>query len=79
MPMTTPTEMQLISSPQGAIAFCHPKPDTISSNWFTMEYWQQKPAITGSSKGPYTTWFVKPDLNEGMIASGYCVTTTVVG
>ncbi|WP_232847224.1 3-deoxy-D-manno-octulosonic acid kinase [Shewanella nanhaiensis] len=65
LPVTATTEMQIIISPQGAIAFCHPTPDTISSNWFTMEYWQQKSAITGSSKGRYTTWFVKPDLSVG--------------
>ncbi|GGI77416.1 3-deoxy-D-manno-octulosonic acid kinase [Shewanella hanedai] len=64
LPVTELTKMQIKETPQGSIAFCHPTPDTICSDWFTMEYWQQKSAITGSSKGRYTTWFVKPDLIE---------------
>ncbi|MEC4739852.1 3-deoxy-D-manno-octulosonic acid kinase [Shewanella sp. E94] len=63
-PVTERTKMQFKETPQGSIAFCPPTPDTICRDWFTMEFWLQKSAITGSSKGRYTTWFVKPNLTE---------------
>lgn len=58
------THMQIKKSPKGSIAFCHPRLDSISSDWFTMEYWQQKSVITGSSKGRHITWFIQPNLDE---------------
>ena len=37
----------------------------VEKAWFTPEFWQQKGAITGESKGRYTTYFVKTiDINE---------------
>jgi len=56
--------MQIKQTPSGAIAFCDATPETISVQWFTFDYWQSQGAITGSSKGRYTTWFVKPNMAE---------------
>ncbi|WP_394148023.1 3-deoxy-D-manno-octulosonic acid kinase [Shewanella atlantica] len=56
--------MQIKQTSSGAIAFCDTTPSSISTQWFTYDYWQKLSAITGSSKGRYTTWFVKPDTAE---------------
>lgn len=56
--------MQIKQTPSGAIAYCDATPETISVQWFTFDYWQSQGAITGSSKGRYTTWFVKPNMAE---------------
>lgn len=56
--------MQIKQTPSGAIAYCDATLETISEPWFTFDYWQSQAAITGSSKGRYTTWFVKPNMTE---------------
>lgn len=52
--------MQLKPTDAGYIAFRHPSLKAITPDWFTFDYWQELGAVTGSSKGRYTTWFVKP-------------------
>ncbi|WP_076413164.1 3-deoxy-D-manno-octulosonic acid kinase [Shewanella sp. UCD-KL12] len=56
--------MQIKHTPLGHIAFCPPTSDAITNEWFTVEHWQKLSAVTGSSKGRYTTWFVKPQSSE---------------
>lgn len=37
----------------------------VERDWFKPEYWQQKGAVTGESKGRYTTYFVRTeDINN---------------
>ena len=50
--------MKFKKTVQGDIAFCDHTPNQIEPNWFSAEFWREKSAITGSSKGRYTTWFV---------------------
>ncbi|GIU51032.1 3-deoxy-D-manno-octulosonic acid kinase [Shewanella sairae] len=50
--------MKFKKTSQGSIAFCEHTPKQIEPNWFGAEFWREKSAITGSSKGRYTTWFV---------------------
>ena len=52
--------MQIKPTDAGHIAFCQPELKPITPDWFTLNYWQELGAITGSSKGRYTTWFVNP-------------------
>jgi len=34
--------------------------NSISSDWFEVDYWRQKNRIMGESKGRHTTWFIDP-------------------
>lgn len=56
--------MQIKQTSQGAIAYCVTAAQAITTEWFDVSFWQQLGAVTGSSKGRYTTWFVKPALNK---------------
>ena len=65
MPANVQTEqpkmtMQIKQTNQGAIAFCVSAAQGITTEWFDVDFWQQRSAVTGSSKGRYITWFVKP-------------------
>ncbi|WP_298774959.1 3-deoxy-D-manno-octulosonic acid kinase [uncultured Shewanella sp.] len=51
--------MQLIKTDIGYIAFHNDLLETPSQAWFNVEFWRKKQAITGSSQGRYTTWFMK--------------------
>ena len=53
--------MQIKQTSQGAIAYCVTAAQAITTEWFDISFWQQQSAVTGSSKGRYITWFVKPD------------------
>lgn len=57
-------DMRIKTIPNGVIALCQDTSDTISSEWFTVDYWRAQQAVVGSSKGRYTTWFVKPNLDQ---------------
>ncbi|MCL1147767.1 3-deoxy-D-manno-octulosonic acid kinase [Shewanella sp. 10N.261.52.F9] len=50
--------MKFKKTSQGSIAYCQHTPSDIEPSWFGAEFWREKSAITGSSKGRYTTWFV---------------------
>lgn len=52
------TAIQIIKTAQGHIALCQDTPTTLTPAWFSVDFWQQKQAVVGSSKGRYTTWFV---------------------
>lgn len=53
--------MQTKTTHNGVIAFCQDTPTSISPEWFTVDFWRAQQAVIGSSKGRYTTWFVKTD------------------
>ena len=53
--------MQIKQTSQGAIAYCVTAAQAITTEWFDVGFWQKQAAVTGSSKGRYITWFVKPD------------------
>ncbi|ABV85439.1 3-deoxy-D-manno-octulosonic acid kinase [Shewanella pealeana] len=50
--------MKFKKTAKGSIAYCQYTPSSIEPNWFAADFWRQQSAITGSSKGRYTTWFV---------------------
>lgn len=50
--------MKFKKTAKGSIAYCQHTPSSIEPNWFGADFWRQQSAITGSSKGRYTTWFV---------------------
>ncbi|MCG9697980.1 3-deoxy-D-manno-octulosonic acid kinase [Shewanella sp. Isolate11] len=52
--------MQIKRTQAGYIAFYQSELKSITPDWFTFDYWQELGAVTGSSKGRYTTWFVSP-------------------
>ncbi len=52
--------MQIKRTEAGYITFCHSELKSITPDWFTVDYWQDLGAVTGSSTGRYTTWFVSP-------------------
>ncbi|WP_077755504.1 3-deoxy-D-manno-octulosonic acid kinase [Shewanella psychrophila] len=54
--------MQIKQTSRGAIAYCVTAAQASTTEWFDVSFWQEKSAVTGSSKGRYTTWFVKPAL-----------------
>lgn len=60
-PMMT---MQIKQTSQGAIAYCLASAADITPEWFDVEHWNKLSAVTGSSEGRYTTWFVKPCLDS---------------
>lgn len=44
----------------GQTILAHPSvPDTVTKDWFNANYWGDKNAITGESKGRNTTYFIK--------------------
>lgn len=51
--------MKLKKTDNGHIAYSEGTPSSISRDWFNVEFWQQKSAVAGSSKGRYTTWFLR--------------------
>ncbi len=52
--------MQIKRTEAGYITFCHSELKSITPDWFTVDYWQDLGAVTGSSSGRYTTWFIDP-------------------
>ncbi|MGS0675350.1 3-deoxy-D-manno-octulosonic acid kinase [Shewanella sp. 125m-1] len=50
--------MKFKKTAKGSIAYCHNTPQDIEPTWFGADFWREKSAVTGSSKGRYTTWFV---------------------
>ncbi len=62
--------MQLIKTHTGYIAFHEDLLETPSQTWFNVDFWQKKDAITGSSQGRYTTWFIK-HLTEDWVLRHY--------
>ncbi|QLE87523.1 3-deoxy-D-manno-octulosonic acid kinase [Shewanella sp. Scap07] len=54
--------MQIKTIEKSVIAYCQDTPSCISPLWFTAAFWHQHSAVTGSSTGRYTTWFVDPTV-----------------
>ncbi|MXR69649.1 3-deoxy-D-manno-octulosonic acid kinase [Shewanella insulae] len=52
--------MQIKPTDAGCIVFSQASLKAITPDWFTFDYWQDLGAITGSSTGRYTTWFINP-------------------
>ena len=50
--------MKFKKTAKGSIAYCQHTPASIEPSWFAADFWREQSAITGSSKGRYTTWFV---------------------
>jgi 3-deoxy-D-manno-octulosonic acid kinase len=56
--------MQINHAQGGVLARCLNTPDTLAPDWFDVQYWRGRNAVMGSSRGRYTTWFVKPESGE---------------
>ena len=41
--------------------------NNISADWFNSDYWHKSKAIEGTSKGRYTTWFIKYQDNHWVL------------
>ncbi|MFT5789612.1 MAG: 3-deoxy-D-manno-octulosonic acid kinase [Shewanella sp.] len=54
--------MKFKKTATGSIAYCEHTPQDIEVSWFGVDFWREHSAVTGSSKGRYTTWFV--DANK---------------
>ncbi|MEI6860416.1 MAG: 3-deoxy-D-manno-octulosonic acid kinase [Shewanella sp.] len=52
--------VQIKQTSLGAIAYCVTAAQAITTEWFNIDFWRKKSAVTGSSMGRYITWFVKP-------------------
>ncbi|QQX80374.1 3-deoxy-D-manno-octulosonic acid kinase [Shewanella sp. KX20019] len=50
--------MKFKKTASGSIAYSEQTPQEIEVTWFGVDFWRARSAITGSSKGRYTTWFV---------------------
>lgn len=61
------TSIQIIKTAHGHIALCQDTPPTLTPAWFTVDFWQQKQAVVGSSKGRYTTWFVAHEQHHWVL------------
>ncbi|GIU14897.1 MULTISPECIES: 3-deoxy-D-manno-octulosonic acid kinase [unclassified Shewanella] len=58
--------MKYKKTAKGSIAYCQHTPSSIEPSWFGADFWREQSAITGSSKGRYTTWFVDASsIDEG--------------
>ncbi|MCH1929832.1 3-deoxy-D-manno-octulosonic acid kinase [Shewanella sp. A25] len=53
------SQLNIVKTPKGYIALCQDTPSEITQKWFAVDFWREKAAIVGSSKGRYTTWFVE--------------------
>lgn len=51
--------MHIELTDKGIIAWCEPLAQQLTPAQFQAEYWKQRNAIIGQSKGRYTTWFVE--------------------
>ncbi|WP_394129180.1 3-deoxy-D-manno-octulosonic acid kinase [Shewanella maritima] len=56
--------MQIKQSHKYAFAWCTDSAEHLQAADFSAAPWQQNNAITGQSKGRYTTWFVQPEQVE---------------
>ncbi len=54
--------MQIKQTNLGAIAYCVTAAQATTTEWFNIDFWRKKSAVTGSSMGRYITWFVKPSF-----------------
>lgn len=50
--------MKFKKTATGHIAYCEYTAQDIQPSWFNVDFWRHKNAVTGSSCGRYTTWFV---------------------
>ncbi|PKG57659.1 3-deoxy-D-manno-octulosonic acid kinase [Shewanella sp. Choline-02u-19] len=50
--------MKFKKTATGSITYCEQTPQEIEVTWFDVDFWRGHSAVTGSSKGRYTTWFV---------------------
>ncbi|WP_394202785.1 3-deoxy-D-manno-octulosonic acid kinase [Shewanella waksmanii] len=53
--------MQIKTIDKHILAYCKDTPDSITPLWFSPAFWQQHQAVTGTSTGRYTTWFIDPN------------------
>lgn len=51
--------MHFIKTATGCIAATDATPTEITPTWFRDSFWREQQLITGTSKGRYTTWFVR--------------------
>lgn len=51
-------QIKIINTANGYMALCQDTPEDITPAWFSVDFWREKAAVVGSSKGRYTTWFV---------------------
>ncbi|WP_250885909.1 3-deoxy-D-manno-octulosonic acid kinase [Shewanella jiangmenensis] len=64
--------MQQQNFPPFTLACAEGEPVALAPEYFTPEYWQAQNAVTGSSKGRYTTWFVRhPEASEDWVLRHY--------
>ncbi|GGI81182.1 3-deoxy-D-manno-octulosonic acid kinase [Shewanella gelidii] len=63
--------MQIKKINQGCIATTKACPAPIEPQWFTHAYWQQREAITGSSRGRYITWFLQYEQQDWVLRHYY--------
>ncbi len=64
--------MQLQKHPPFIVATAAGESCSLTASCFEPTYWQGLDAVTGTSKGRYTTWFVRhPDANEDWVLRHY--------
>ena len=56
--------MKFKKTATGSIAYCEHTSDNIETTWFSVDFWRAREAVTGSSKGRYTTWFVDASIEQ---------------
>ncbi|KPZ68617.1 3-deoxy-D-manno-octulosonic acid kinase [Shewanella sp. P1-14-1] len=59
--------MQIESTGNGVIAWCEPLAQHLTPAQFQADYWQQRNAVIGQSKGRYTTWFVEYNQQQWVL------------
>lgn len=56
--------MKFKKTATGNIAYCEHTSENIETTWFGVDFWRAREAVTGSSKGRYTTWFVDASIEQ---------------
>lgn len=56
--------MKFKKTATGSIAYCEHTSEHIKTTWFSVDFWRAREAVTGSSKGRYTTWFVDASIEQ---------------
>lgn len=63
--------MQIKNNAAITIAYSQNCPENIEAEWFDVQYWQDKNAVTGSSRGRYITWFIQHTNQEWVLRHYY--------
>ena len=63
--------MQIQKTANISIALSPNCPENIEAKWFDVQYWQNKNAVTGSSRGRYITWFVEHETHQWVLRHYY--------